>query len=238
MVRALRRAARPRARARGARRRPRRTRGREGPHRRVHRRAQAAPGARHRGGQALRRHPHADRPARNGQDVDRRVDRARDRARVRSHVARRRARRGRDPRSPAHLHRRAAGPAGPRPAGRRDDEPGDHARRGRQGRRRLARRPELGLARGARPGPEPRFPRPLPGRGAGSVAGGVHRHRERGRDDPGAAARPDGDHPLRRLHDRREGRDRARLPVAAPARAQRPARGRGEHRRSPSCARS
>ena len=55
---------------------------------------------------------------------------------------------------------------------------------------------------------------------------------------PGAAARPHGGHPLRRLHDRREGRDRARLPVAAPARAQRAARGRG--RRSPTtcCARS
>ena len=34
---------------------------------------------------------------------------------------------------------------------------------------------------------------------------------------PGPAARPHGDHPLRRLHGRREGRDRARLPVAAPA---------------------
>ena len=35
------------------------------------------------------------------------------------------------------------------------DEPGDHARRGRQGRRRLARRPLVGPARGARPGAEP-----------------------------------------------------------------------------------
>ena len=59
---------------------------------------------------------------------------------VRPHVARRRARRGRDPRPPPHLHRRAAGPAGARAARRRHDEPGDHARRGRQGRRRLARR--------------------------------------------------------------------------------------------------
>ena len=39
----------PVARARGARRRPRRPGGRQGPHRRVHRRAQAARGARHRG---------------------------------------------------------------------------------------------------------------------------------------------------------------------------------------------
>ena len=56
----------------------------------------------------------------------------------------------------------------------------------------------------------------------------VHRDRERRRDDPRPAAGPDGGHPLRRLHDGREDRDRARLPVAAPARAQRPARGRGD----------
>ena len=37
------------------------------------------------------------------------VDRACDRAEVRSHLARRRARRGRDPRPSAHLHRGAAG---------------------------------------------------------------------------------------------------------------------------------
>ena len=123
------------------------------------------------------------------------------------------------------------GPAGARPARRRDDEPGDHARRGRQGRRRLARRPERGPARGARPRAEPLVPRPLPGRGARPVRGRVHRHGQRGRDDPGAAARPHGGHPLRRLHHRGEGRDRPRLPVAAPARAQRPARGRGRDRR-------
>ena len=51
------------------------------------------------------------------------------------------------------------------------------------------------------------------------------------RDDPRPAARPDGGHPLRRLHRRREGRDRARLPLAAAARAERPARGRGRGRR-------
>ena len=101
------------------------------------------------------RDPHADRPAGHRQDLDRRVDRPRDRPRVRAHVARRRARRGRDPRAPAHLHRRAAGTPGPRAARRRHDEPGDPARRGRQGRRRLARRPLGGPARGARPGAEP-----------------------------------------------------------------------------------
>ena len=67
------------------------SRGREGPHRRVHRRAQAAPGARHRRGQEERRHPDADRTARHGQDLHRGVDRPRHRTRVRAHVARRRA---------------------------------------------------------------------------------------------------------------------------------------------------
>ena len=57
--------------------------------------------------------------------------------------------------------------------------------------------------------------------------GHVHRHRQRGGDHPRPAAGPHGGHPLRRLHGGREDRDRARLPVAAPARAQRPARGRG-----------
>jgi len=37
--------------------------------------------------------------------------------------------------APPHLHRRPPGPSGARAARRRDDEPGDHARRGRQGRR-------------------------------------------------------------------------------------------------------
>ena len=69
-------AARPGARARGARRRPRRARGRQGPDHRVHRRAQAAPRARAlRGGSRRRRDPDPDRPARDRQDVDRRVDR-------------------------------------------------------------------------------------------------------------------------------------------------------------------
>ena len=67
-------------------------------------------------------------------------------------------------------------------------------------------------------------------------AGRLHRDRERRRDDPGPAARPHGGHPLRRLHGRREGRDRPRLPLAAPARAQRPARGRGR-RSTTSCSR-
>ncbi len=234
----VRREARPRARARGARRRPRRPRGRQGPHRRVPGRQEAARRARHPGGPPLRRDPHADRPARHRQDLDRRVDRPRDGPRVRAHVARRRPRRGRDPRPPAHVHRRAPGPPGPRAARRRDDEPGDHARRGRQGRRRLARRPQRGPARGARPGAEPRVPRPLPRRRARPLPGPVHRHRQRRRDDPRPAPGPHGGHPLRRLHGGGEDGDRPRLPVAAPARAQRPARGRGRRSTTSSSRRS
>ena len=212
--RALRRAARPGRRPRGARRRPRRPRGRQGPDHRVHRGARrCARSAGCRGGQGRRSDPHPDRPSRHRQDLDRRVDRPRDRARVRPHVARRRPRRGRDPRPPPHLHRRPSGPPGAGAARRRDDEPGDPARRGRQGRRRLARRPQLGPARGARPGPEPLLPRSLPRRRARPLAGPVHRHRERRRDDPRAAARPHGGRRLRRLHDRGEGRDRPWLPA-------------------------
>ena len=69
---------------------------------------------------------------------------------VRADVARRRPRRGGDPRPSPDLHRRAAGPPGPRAARCRHDEPGDHARRSRQDRRRLARRSVGGAARGAR----------------------------------------------------------------------------------------
>jgi ATP-dependent Lon protease len=55
------------------------------------------------------------------QDLARQVDRARDEPQVRAPVARRRARRGRDPRPPPHLHRRLPRPDHP------DDEEGRHA---------------------------------------------------------------------------------------------------------------
>ena len=192
---------------------------RQGPDRRVHRGREAPPGARHRGGQEGRRDPDADRPARHRQDVHRRVGRPRAQSRVRAHVARRRSRRGRDPRPPPHLHRRAAGTPRACAARRRDDEPGDPAGRGRQGRRGLARRSVGGAARGAGPRAERLVPRPLPGRRGRPLAGRLHRDGECRRDDSRAAARPDGGDPVRRLHERREGSDRRGLPVAAPARA-------------------
>ena len=120
VVEALRGAARPRAHARGARRGPRRPRGREAAHHRVHRGAQAAPGARRRGREPRqRRDPHPGRPSRHRQDLDRRVDRPLPGARVRAPVTGRHPRRGRDPRPPPHLHRRPAGTDRPRPARRR-----------------------------------------------------------------------------------------------------------------------
>ena len=189
-----------------ARRGSRGARGRQGPDRRVHRCREAAPRARHRARPAGGRDPDARRSARHRQDLDRRVGRPRAQPRVRAHVARRHPRRGRDPRPPAHLHRRAARPARAGAARRRHDEPGHPPRRGRQGRRRLARRSVRRAARGARPGAEPLVPRPLPRCRARPLPGLLHRDGQRGRVDPGAAARPHGGDPLRRVHDRREGR--------------------------------
>ena len=89
-----------------ARRGPLRPRQGQGAHRRVPRGAEAE--GRHEGADPVLR-----RPARRRQDVARPVDRARDEPQVRAHLARRRARRGRDPRPPPHLHRRDAGPHRP-----------------------------------------------------------------------------------------------------------------------------
>ena len=61
--------------------------------------------------------------------------------------------------------------------------------------------------------------------------GAVHRHGQRGRHHPRAAARPDGGHPARRLHRGREGRHRPPPPGRAPAGACRAAGRRGDHHR-------
>ena len=80
------------------------------------------------------------RPARGRQDVARALDRAGHGAQVRAHQRRRRARRGRDPRPPAHLHRRDAGDDHPRAARRGRRQPAVHDRRDRQDGRGLPRR--------------------------------------------------------------------------------------------------
>ena len=132
---AHRRQPRPRARPRGARRGPLRHRQGQGPDPRVPGRAQAQAGGVRLLDHVLRR------PAGRGQDVAGQVDRAGDGAQVRAHQRRRRARRGRDPRPPAHLHRRDAGHDHPRAARRGRPEPAVHDRRDRQDGRGLPRRP-------------------------------------------------------------------------------------------------
>ena len=71
-------------------------------------------------------------------------------------------------------------------------------------------------ARGARPRAELDVPRSLPRRAVRPLARPVHHDREHARHDPAAAARPDGDHPARRLHRGGEAADRQALPGAAP----------------------
>ena len=82
--------------------------------------------------------PLLHRPARRRQDVARPVDRALDGAALPPHRARRRARRGRDPRPPAHVRRRAPGAHRPGDEEGRREEPGLRPRRGRQDGRRHA----------------------------------------------------------------------------------------------------
>ena len=173
-------------------------------------------------------------PAGRGQDLARQVRGAGDGARVHPHLARRRARRERDPRPPADLHRLDARQDHPGAEEGQDDQPVDPARRDRQDGSGLPRRPGVGHARGAGSGAELDLRRPLP-------RGGV---RPLERDVPddgqllqhaGAAARPHGDHPARGLHRGREGRDRARAPHPQADQEPRPEEG-GVHprgRRSP-----
>ena len=128
-------AARSGAHARGPRRRPRRPRRRQETHHRVRRGPQAARRARGREGQPRQRHdPDPGRPSREPARPRSASRSPQPRPRVRPHLPGRAPRRGRDPRPPPHLHRRHAGTDRPCPAGRQDDEPGDPARRGRQGR--------------------------------------------------------------------------------------------------------
>ena len=173
------------------------------------------------------------RPAGRRQDLARQVDRARHGPRVRAHEPGRRARRSRNPRPPAHLYRLDAGQDHP------VDEEGENlqsavpARRGRQARRRLARRSVGGAARGARSGAEPDLQRPLSRGRFRSVGRDVHHHGQHAAH-AAAADGPHGDHPHPRLHRGREGRDRqapSDPQAAQAARARRTASGRSPTRR-------
>ena len=226
------------------RRRPLRPRRREGSGARVPGGAPAPRGAERQGSEASlgsrqrRRRERSDpalrRPSGRRQDLDGQVDRPRDGAGVRAHLPRRRARRGRHPRPPAHLRRCDAGPHPPGDEAGRHPEPGLPARRGRQARRLLPGRPGRGAARGARPGAERLVRRSLSRRAVRPERGAVHRHRQLPAEHPGAAARPDGDGRVQRVHRTGEARDRAQLPDPAPAGGERALdRADRAHRRRP-----
>ncbi len=151
--------------------------------------------------------------ARRGQDLARPVDRQGDQPQVRAHVARRRARRGRDPRPPPHLHRLDAGQDPAEHDQGRREESAVPARRGGQAGPGLARRPVLGAARSAGSGAEQHLHRPLHRGRVRPVGGDVRRHREHAQH-PGAAARPDGSDPALGLHRGREGQHRHAVPAA------------------------
>ncbi len=202
---------RPRACAHDARRRPLRPREGQGPDRR-------APRGREAPQQGLGTDPLLRRPARRRQDIARAVDRAGARAQVRAHVGGRRPRRVRDPRPPAHVHRRDARHDHPLAPRRRVVEPAAPDRRDRQDGLRLARRPVVGDARGARPGAEQVVPRPLPRPAVRPLEGALHLHREHDRHDPRPAARPHRRDPADGLHRGGEARNREALPAAEAAR--------------------
>ena len=137
----------------------------QGPDPRVPRRAQAQAGRQRRLDHVLRRPARASARRRSGSSIARAHG-----PQVRAHQRRRRARRGRDPRPPAHLHRRDAGHDHPRAARRGRQQPAVHDRRDRQDGRRLPRRPGQRDARGARPRAELDVPRPLPRRAVRPLA--------------------------------------------------------------------
>src|SRR5207237_96634 len=81
----------------------------------------------------------------------------------------------------ADVPRRHARPTGPGPAPGGGEQPGPHARRDRQARPRLPRRPRRRPARDPRPGPEPHVPRQLPRPAVRPVERPVHLHGQRPR---------------------------------------------------------
>ena len=95
-------------------------------------------------------------PPGSGQDIARQIDRAGAGPQVRAHLDGRHARRGGDPRPPAHLHRSAARAdhAGAAAGGRQRS--GFHAGRGGQAGPRFPRRSGIGAARSAGSGTERR----------------------------------------------------------------------------------
>ena len=92
------------------------------------------------------------------------------------------------------------------------EQPGVHARRGRQDRHGLPGRPVVGPPRGPRPGAEQHLPGQLPRGAVRPQQGALRRDRQPARPDPAGPPRPDGDRPAARLHRAGEDRDRQAVP--------------------------
>ena len=186
----------------------------QGAHRRVPRRAAARE-------ESARPDPVPGGTAGRRQDLARAERRALDQPQVRAHVVGRRARRGRDSRPSAHLHRLDAGQDHSESRQVRRAESPVPARRGRQDVDGLPRRSVLGAARSARSRAEQHLQRSLPRGGFRSLRGDVRVHGEQP-EHPGAAPRPHGGHPHPRIHRGREEQHRAPLPAAEAGQAERP----------------
>ena len=157
---------------------------------------------------------------------------ARARAQVRAHLAGRRARRGRDPRPPAHLRRRAAGPHHP------GDEEGRHHNPvfmldeiDKLGAR-LPRRSVGGAARGARPRAEPHLLAITTSRCTFDLSKVMFIATANMLDpDPAGAARPHGDPRAPRLHPEEKLQIAQQAPGPEAARGARPGDGADRARR-------
>ena len=156
-------------------------------------------------------------------------------AEVCAHLAGRDARRGGAARSPADVHRRAAGAGDPESEAGGDQRPGVHAGRGGQAGAGLQGRSGERAAGGAGPGAEQYLSRQLSGPAVRPVEGAVHLYGEPARSGAGAAAGPDGDHRADGIHRGREGGDSDQVPDSAADKGERDRSGAdrvsgGEHR--------
>jgi len=112
-----------------------------------------------------------------------------------------------------HLHRRHAGQGAAEPGQGRYEEPAVPARRDRQDRHGLPRRPLERIAGGARPGAEQQVRRSLRGAGFRPVGRDVRGHVQLDEHSPGAARSHGGD-PPGGLYGRREAQHRGEIPAA------------------------
>jgi hypothetical protein len=132
-----------------------------------------------------------------------------------THLARRHAGRSGNSRPSQDLRGRLARPDIACVAPRGKPQPGDPARRNRQGGIGFSRRSIVGIAGSFGSGAEQHVHGSLPGHAVRFVARAVHHHRELAGPDPSRVARPVGSHRIARLHRVRETANRPAIPGAA-----------------------